>query len=197
MTSHVEKLTIIAGPFILPLTLHWRHNECDGVSNHQRLHCLLKCWFRRGSKKTSKLRVAGLCVGNSPVTGEFPAQKASNAETGSIWWRHEQKLPLIILGFAISERRVCCLSNYDKCFEGKTIDRAINILGLRHNGGHISNILDAFFNENICLSIPISLIFVLKSSTDNRPALARVMNCHLTGYKPLPGPMVTEMYGVT
>ena len=26
----------------------------------------------RGSKKTSKLRVTGLCVGNFPVTGEFP-----------------------------------------------------------------------------------------------------------------------------
>ena len=30
--------------------------------------------------KTSKLRVTGLCEGNSPVTGEFPTQKASNAE---------------------------------------------------------------------------------------------------------------------
>ena len=29
----------------------------------------------RRSKKISKLRVTGLCVGNSPVTGEFPAQK--------------------------------------------------------------------------------------------------------------------------
>ena len=37
-----------------------------------------------GSKKTSKLRVTGLCAGNSPVTGEFPAQKASNAENVSI-----------------------------------------------------------------------------------------------------------------
>ena len=26
--------------------------------------------------------------GNSPVTSEFPAQRASNAENGSIWWRH-------------------------------------------------------------------------------------------------------------
>ena len=26
-------------------------------------------------KKTSKLRVIGICEGNSPVTGEFPAQK--------------------------------------------------------------------------------------------------------------------------
>ena len=39
-------------------------------------------------KDTSKLRVTGLCVGNSPVTGEFPAQMASNAENVSIWWRH-------------------------------------------------------------------------------------------------------------
>ena len=45
-------------------------------------------WFRRRSKKTSKLRFTGLCVGNSPVTGEFPAQRASNAENVSIWWRH-------------------------------------------------------------------------------------------------------------
>ena len=32
------------------------------------------------SKTTSKLRVTDLCVGNSPLTGEFPAQMASNAE---------------------------------------------------------------------------------------------------------------------
>ena len=40
------------------------------------------------SKKTSKLRVTGLYAGNSPVTGEFPAQRASNATIFSIWWRH-------------------------------------------------------------------------------------------------------------
>ena len=47
-------------------TLHWRHNDQDGVSNHQPRVCLLNCLFRRRSKKTSKLRVTGLCVGNSP-----------------------------------------------------------------------------------------------------------------------------------
>ena len=31
-------------------------------------------------RKTLKLRVTGLCAGNSPGTGEFPAQMASNAE---------------------------------------------------------------------------------------------------------------------
>ena len=40
------------------------------------------------SKKTSKLRVTGLCAGNSPVAGEFPAQMTCNAEKFSIWWRH-------------------------------------------------------------------------------------------------------------
>ena len=49
---------------------------------------LLNHLFRRGSKKTSKLRVTGLCAGNSPGTGEFPAQMVSNAENVSIWWRH-------------------------------------------------------------------------------------------------------------
>ena len=41
-------------------------------------------------KKTSKLRVTGLCAGNSPVTGEFPAQMASNAENIFTWWRHHE-----------------------------------------------------------------------------------------------------------
>ena len=56
-------------------TLLWRHNGRDGFLNHQP-HDL----FRRRSKKTSKIRVTGLCAGNWPVTGEFPAQMASNAE---------------------------------------------------------------------------------------------------------------------
>ena len=68
--------------------LLWRHNERDGVSNHQPHDCLLKRLFRRRSKKTSKLCVTGLCEGNSLVTGEFHAQWASNAENVFIWRRH-------------------------------------------------------------------------------------------------------------
>ena len=83
----------------------WRH--CNEDDHHQLLetfqcpinvsHCRLKSpasrlftqpSFRRRSKKTSKLRVTGLCAGNSQVTGEFAAQRASNAESVSIWWRH-------------------------------------------------------------------------------------------------------------
>ena len=57
-------------------TLQWRHNEHDGVSNPQPIDCL----FRRRSKETSELRVTGLCKGNSPLTGEFLAQRSTNAE---------------------------------------------------------------------------------------------------------------------
>ena len=69
-------------------SLQLRHNGRDGVSNHQPHDCLLNRLFRRRSKKTPKPRNTILCAGKSPVTGEFPAQLASNAENASIWWRH-------------------------------------------------------------------------------------------------------------
>ena len=85
------------------------------VSNHQPHDCLLNRLFRRRSKKTSKLRVTGLCAGNSPGTGEFPAQMASDAENVSIWWRHHemQKLIQVLMSmlfqlfFALNEQPGC------------------------------------------------------------------------------------------
>ena len=70
--------------FACNFSLLRRHNGRDGVSNHQPHDCLLNRSFRRRSKKTSKFRVTGLCAGNSAVTGEFPAQMASDAENASI-----------------------------------------------------------------------------------------------------------------
>ena len=75
---------------LINTTLRWRHNEPDGVSNHQPHDCLLNRLCGLRWKKTSKLRVTGLCAGNSLETGEFPAQMASNAENVSIWWRHHE-----------------------------------------------------------------------------------------------------------
>ena len=46
-------------------SLHWRYNDHDIFSNHQPRRCLLNHLFRRRSKKTSKLRVTGICAGNS------------------------------------------------------------------------------------------------------------------------------------
>ena len=72
--------------------LQWRHNGHEGVSNHQPHVCLLNLLFRRRSKKTSKLRVTGICEGNSPVTREFPTQMGSDTESVSIWWCHNDNL---------------------------------------------------------------------------------------------------------
>ena len=48
--------------------------------------------------KISKLLVTGLCAGNSPEVGEFPAQMANYAENASIWRRHHvvNHLPIAV-----------------------------------------------------------------------------------------------------
>ena len=82
-SGHISCSFLPGVPFLLTLSLLWRHNEYDGVSNHHRLDCLLNRSFRRRSKKTSKLRVTGLCEGNPPATGGFPSQRTSNAKNVS------------------------------------------------------------------------------------------------------------------
>ena len=72
--------------------------------NHLSVDCLLHCLFKRRSKKTSMLRVTGLC-GNSPMTGEFPAQMANNTGNVSIWWRHCEDVGLI-------EGKACSLTTH-------------------------------------------------------------------------------------
>ena len=83
------------------ITSQWRHNGGDGVSNHQRLDYLLNRLSRRRSKRTSKLRVTGLCEWNSPMTGGFLSQRASNAENFSfdnvIMVRNSKNISLYIL----------------------------------------------------------------------------------------------------
>ena len=70
------------------MQLQWRQNGRDGVSNHRHLDCLLNRLFGHRSKKSSKLRVTGLCEGNSPLSGEFSTQRVSNGVNVSIRWRH-------------------------------------------------------------------------------------------------------------
>ena len=92
--------------------LEWRYNGLDSVSNHQSHDCLLNRLLRCRSKKTSKLRVTGLCEGNSPGTSEFPAQMASDAENVSIWWRHHAPCWALFTGRIINQ--VMCYSHEDK-----------------------------------------------------------------------------------
>ena len=87
--------------------MQWRHNGHDSVSNHQPHGCFLNRLFGRRSKKTSKLRVTGPLCGEFTGTGEFPTQRASNAENVSIWRRHHeyyvhswQRREIVIISFA-------------------------------------------------------------------------------------------------
>ena len=89
--SHrIAILPALDAPRWQSLSLQWRHIEPDGVSNHRCIDHLFNRLFMRRSNKTSKLRVIGLCEGNSSVTSEFPSQRASNAKNVSIWWRHHE-----------------------------------------------------------------------------------------------------------
>ena len=81
------------------LSLQRRHNGRNGISNHWCVHCLLSCLFRRRSKKISKLRVTGLCEGNSQVTGKNSSHKGPETQKMfpkiddvimSAWWQHWQ-----------------------------------------------------------------------------------------------------------
>ena len=100
-------------------TLQWRHDEHDGISNHQPHDCLLKRLLMHRSKKTSKLCITSLCEGNSPVTGEFPAQRASNAENVSIWWCHHEDLlySLKVVDMICGLLR-CALVNFTHILQG-------------------------------------------------------------------------------
>ena len=82
-------------------SLQWCQNEHNGVSNDQPRDCLLNRLFRRRSKETSKLSVSGLCARNSPVTGEFPTERASYTKNVSIWWRHNVWVAIVMYAVGI------------------------------------------------------------------------------------------------
>ena len=70
--------------------LQWHYNKRNGISNHQPHDGLLNRLFKVQIKENIKaLRQWPLC-GEFTMTGEFPAQRASNAENVSIWWRHHE-----------------------------------------------------------------------------------------------------------
>ena len=83
------------------ITLLWRQNGRNCVSNHQPYGCLLNRLFRRRSKKTSKLRVTGLCVGNSPGPVNSPHKGPVTRKMFSIWWRHHEIMACRLFGLNI------------------------------------------------------------------------------------------------
>ena len=52
-----------------------------------------------GADQTKHQSSASPASGNSPVTGEFPAQRVSNAENVSTWWRHHGMLKTVQISY--------------------------------------------------------------------------------------------------
>ena len=70
----------------------------------------------------------------------------------------------------------------------------INSSAPGQNGHHFAddNFSWIFLNENVRISIKISLKFVPKGPIDNKSALVQVMAWRRTGDKPLPEPVLTQ-----
>ena len=68
-------------------SLHWRHNDHDGVSNHQPHGCTQSFIQTQIKENIKAPRHWPLC-GEFNRTGEFPAQRASYTENVFIWRRH-------------------------------------------------------------------------------------------------------------
>ena len=71
----------------------------------------------------------------------------------------------------------------------------INTLRPRQNGRHFADDIFKciFFNENVWISLKISLKFVLKGPINNIPALVQIMAWRHPGDKPLSEPMLVDL----
>ena len=100
----------------------------------------------------------------------------------------------------------------DRCTENRTSDpsffitlpadtslNTLNTLRMEENGRHFADVIFKciFLNENIWISLRISLKFVPKGPFNNIPALVQIMACRLVGAKPLSEPMVQNGLALT
>ena len=71
----------------------------------------------------------------------------------------------------------------------------LNTLGPRQNGHHFAdyNFKRVFLNENIRISIEISLKFVPKGRINNIPSMVQIMAWRRPGDKPLSEPMMVRL----
>ena len=93
------------------------------------------------------------------------------------------------------KRVVKCEDHQDVVALWMRMNFALNTLRPRQDGRHFpEDILKCIFlNENISISINISLKFVPKGRINNNPALVQIMAWRRSGDKPLPEPMVVRI----
>ena len=133
-------------------------SQITGVSS------VCSCVCSGVDKKTSKLRVTGLCEGNPPVTDGFPSQRASNTGNVFIWWRHH-----VTQEFHIANQR---RSKFGSFVVSTRLHLPLDKMAAILADGIFKCI---FLNETDRILIQISLKLVPKSSIDNKPTLIQVI----------------------
>ena len=136
-------------------TLQWRHNELDGVSNHQPHDCLLNRLFKTQIKESIKAPLRWPLCGKFTVTGDFLAQMASNAENVSIWWRHHEKESTRLLSLTNPIFRM--RPNHPGIFRfqhqnGLCKDWILPLMTHMKNNGHAYEILNSTLQSHLSLS---------------------------------------------
>ena len=98
-SSHIYKLPLpnsvksrVSPPRWEPhFPIHYSDVMMGAIASQITSPRLFTQWFTQAQiKENIKAPRHWLCEGNSPGTGEFSAQMASNAENASIWWRHHE-----------------------------------------------------------------------------------------------------------
>ena len=99
-------------------------------------------------------------------------------------------ISMIKLRYSICKRRKMTIIRYG----GYLSKHIVNTLRPRQNGRNFADEIFKciFLNENVWISINISLKFVPKGLINNIPALVQIMAWRRTGVKPLSEPMVTQ-----
>ena len=169
--------------------LQWRHNGRDGVLNHQPHDRLLNRLYRCRSKKTSKIRVTGLYVGNSPATGKWFHWMMSSWDCLKVHtknYTHGSRL------FMCSQSFI--LVSFTHIIRGYFTARIAGLNTLRQNYHHFQDdIFKCIFNDNVRISIKTSMKFVPKGPTNNIPVLFRIMASHRSGDKSLSEPKMVRL----
>ena len=130
---------------------------------------------------------------------DFGMQEAlNNSAEESLWARYDYYIKLVpVVRWCFGDFNtkilagIILVANRD----GSSVWYDINTLRLRWNEQHFADDIfkRIFFNENVWISIKISLKFVPKGPINNIPALVQIMAWRCWGDKPLSEPMMVSL----
>ena len=153
---------------------------------------VLHIWWRHQMETLSAL--LAICVGNSPVTGEFPTQRPVTRSFDVFFdLRLNERLSKQSWGwlFEAPSRPLWRRSNVN----GPRVGLYLNTLRPRKHGRHFPGdiFICIFLNEYIYTSTKFSLKFIPKGPIYNIPSLVQIMAWRRSADKPLSEPMMVDL----